>query len=232
LAVEQAALLTYELLSGEKKKESEPKRWFKPVNELGEAGNSILYDGLQGSPRFETSEDFFHKLESAIRSGAGESRALSGAALPTRENFLSLAGTSAVIRGFNRDTRWLATGIFGVLIFAASLLAVLVPEHHPSVVDPTAAVQPPGTLLLNANNSTLLKEVGVRGKSSTGETATGQAKSVEQALSEVPQKENRTTQVEASTPTPVLPLTPGINHINAQVAANLRSPAHWQDHAH
>jgi hypothetical protein len=119
----------------------------------------------------------------------------------------------------------------GVLIFAASLLAVLVPEHHPSAVDPTAAVQPPGTLLLNANNSTLLKEVGVRGKSSAGETATGQAKSVEQALSEVPQKENRTTQVEASTPTPVLPLTPGINHINAQVAANLRSPAHWQDHA-
>src|ERR1700746_3463205 len=60
-----------------------------------------------------------------------------------------------------------------------------------------------------------------------------QQKSVDQAFSEVFQKENRTTQVEAaaSTPTPVLALTPEISHLNAQVAANLRSPAHWQDHA-
>jgi hypothetical protein len=55
LAVRQAALLTYELLGGEKKKEGEVKRWLKPVNELGDAGNSILYDALQGSPLFETS---------------------------------------------------------------------------------------------------------------------------------------------------------------------------------
>src|SRR5271165_5473211 len=36
-AVRQAALLVYELLGGEKKKESEVKRWFKPVNGLGDA---------------------------------------------------------------------------------------------------------------------------------------------------------------------------------------------------
>ena len=54
LAVRQAALLTYELLGGEKKKEGEVKRWFKPVNGLGDAGNSILYRGLQGSPLFES----------------------------------------------------------------------------------------------------------------------------------------------------------------------------------
>ena len=45
-------LHTYELLGGEKKKEGAVKRWFKPVNGLGDAGNSILYDGLQGSPLF------------------------------------------------------------------------------------------------------------------------------------------------------------------------------------
>jgi hypothetical protein len=230
LAVEQAALLTYELLGGQKENR---KRKLKPINGLGDAGNAVLYRGLEGSPVFESSGDFFHKFESAIQSVSLESSALPGAALPTRENSVSLPGTSAVIRGFNRDTRCLATGVLGVMVFAASLLAVLVPEHHPSAVDPTAAVQPPGNLLLNANNSTLFKEVGVRGKSSAGETAVGQEKSVDQAFSEVSQKENRTTQVEAdaSTPTPVLASTPEISHLNAQVAANLRSPAHWKDHA-
>jgi hypothetical protein len=229
LAVEQAALLTYELLGGRKEnRRRELKRWFEPINGLSDAGNAVLYRGLKGSPVFESSGDFFYKFESAIQSGSQESRALPGPALPTQENSVSLPGTSAVISGFNRDTRWLATGVLGVLVFAASLLAVLVPEHHPSAVDPTAAVQPPGDLLLNANNSTLFKEVGVRGKSSAGETAVGQAKSLDQALSEVSQKENRTTQVEAdaSTPTPVLALTPEISHLNAQVGANLRSLAH------
>jgi hypothetical protein len=232
LAVEQAALLTYELLGGQKENR---KRQLKPINGLGDAGNAVLYRGLEGSPVFESSGDFFHKFESAIQSVSLESRALPGAALPTRENSVSLPETSAVIRRFNRDTRCLATGVLGVMVFAASLLAVLVPEHHPSAVDPTAAVQPPGNLLLNPNPniSTLFKQVGVRGKSSAGETAVGQEKSVDQAFSEVSQKENRTTQVEAaaSTPTPVLALTPEISHLNAQVAANLRSPAHWQDHA-
>jgi hypothetical protein len=61
-----------------------------------------------------------------------------------------------------------------------------------------------------------------------------QAKSVDQAFSEVSQKENRTAQMEAaaSTPTPVLALTPETNHINAQITASLRSPAHWQHHPH
>ena len=30
-------------------------RRYKILNELGDAGNSILYDALQGSPLFETS---------------------------------------------------------------------------------------------------------------------------------------------------------------------------------
>jgi hypothetical protein len=47
--VRQTAFLTYELLGGEKKEEGEVRRWFKPVKELGDAGNSILYHGLQGS---------------------------------------------------------------------------------------------------------------------------------------------------------------------------------------
>ena len=83
-AVRQAALLVYELLGGEKKKDSEVKRWFKSLNGLGDAGNSILYRGLQGSPRFKSCEGFFQKLKSAIQSGKQESRALPTSALQPR----------------------------------------------------------------------------------------------------------------------------------------------------
>src|ERR1700730_14939757 len=68
LAVRQAALLTYELLGGDTHRGTEVTRWFKPIDQLSKATNSILYDGLQGSPRFRTSEGFFHTFESAIRS--------------------------------------------------------------------------------------------------------------------------------------------------------------------
>jgi len=40
LAVRQAAVLIYELLGGEKKKDGVVERSFKPVNGLGDAGNS------------------------------------------------------------------------------------------------------------------------------------------------------------------------------------------------
>ena len=124
-------------------------------------------DGLQGSPRFETSEDFVHKLESAIRSGAGASRALSAPALQTREHSVALPGTNDVIRRFNRDTGWLATGVLGAMVFAALVFAVLVQERHPKAVDLTeGARQARGDLLLNANFATLSKVVGLNGKSS------------------------------------------------------------------
>lgn len=239
LAIEQAALLTYELLGGQKEhRKPELKRWFQPINGLGDAGNAVLYRGLEGSPVFESSGDFFQKFESAIQSASLESRVLLGPALPglalsTQENSGSLPGSSAVLKGFDRDTRCLAAGVFGVLILATSVLGILISGHHPSAVEPTAAVQPSGNLLPIANNTTLFKDVGVRGKSSASEITPGQAKSGDQAFSETSQKENRTTQTEAdaSTPTLVQAFAPEINHINAKVAASLRSLAHWQDHA-
>jgi hypothetical protein len=86
LAVRQAALITYELLGGEKKKrEGEVKRWFKPVNGLGDAANAILYRGLQGSPLFERSGCFFQRLKSAIPSGK-----LYTSALQAREHPVAL----------------------------------------------------------------------------------------------------------------------------------------------
>ena len=234
LTAAQSILLTYELLGGEKKKEGEVKRWFKPVNGLGDAGNSILYDGLQGSPRFETSEDFFHKLESAIRSGAGASRALPAPALQTREHSVALPDTNEVMRRFNRDTGWLATGVLGAVVFAALVLAVLVQDRHPKAVDLTEeTVQARGDLLLNANFATRFTVVGLNGKSSTGKMTSGQASNVGHAFTEISSEEIPSSQIEAaaSTPTPVLAFTPEINHITAPANASSWSPVHWQDSA-
>jgi hypothetical protein len=229
LAARQAALLIYELLGGEKKKEGQVKRWFKPVNELSDAANGILYVGLQGSPLFETSESFFHKLESAIRSGEGGPRALHAPAPQTRAHSVALPDTNDVIRRFNRDTEWLATLVMGTLVCAALMLAVLVQDRHPKAVDPTEkAVQAGGDFLLNANSATLFKDVDLN---STGEITSGQASSVDHAFTEISQMENPSSQMEAaaSTPTPVLAFTPEINHIKAQANASSWSPAHWQD---
>src|SRR3984893_6183655 len=232
LAVRQAALLTYELLGGEKKKEGQVKRWFKPVSELSDAANGILYVGLQGSPRFETSESFFHKLEAAIQSGEEGPRALHAPASQTRVYSVALSDTNDVIRRFNRDTAWLATSMVGTLVFAALMLAFLVQDRHPKTVDFTEkAVQAGGDLLLNANSATLFKGVDLKEQNSTGEITSGPASSVDHAFTQISPKENPSSQMEAavSTPTPVLAFTPEINDINAQANASLRSPAHWQD---
>ena len=74
------------------------KRWFKPATALGNAGNSILCRALQGSPLYESSGRFFHKLKSAIQSGDGEPRALHAPALATQANIPGLPGTSDVLR--------------------------------------------------------------------------------------------------------------------------------------
>jgi hypothetical protein len=50
--------------------------------------------------------------------------------------------TSDILKRFNRDTRWLVTGLLGTVAFAALVLAVEIQEHHPkSVVLPEEGVQ-------------------------------------------------------------------------------------------
>jgi hypothetical protein len=126
LAVKKAALLTYELLGGERKNQERGKlkRWFKPVSGLGDAGNAILYRGLQGSPRFESSSCFFQKLKLAIPSTKGRMRARRPYGSPSGDLPLVLPSPPKVIRRFDRDTILLAIGVFGVLVFAILLLAI------------------------------------------------------------------------------------------------------------
>jgi hypothetical protein len=231
-AVRQAALLVYELLGGIKKTDGEVKRWFKPVNGLGDAGNSILYLGLQGSPRFKSCECFFQKLKSANQSGKQESRALPASALASQENSVFLPDTNDAIRKFNRDTRWVATGVLGAVVFAGLMLALLVQERYPHAVHHSGeAVQAGGNLLLNTNVATLAESVVLTGKGSTGEIAPGQAISVDQAFTNISTKENPSSQMEAaaSTPTPVLAFTPEINRHDVEATADFWTPAHRQD---
>jgi hypothetical protein len=42
--------------------------------------------------------------------------------------------TSDIIRRFNRETGWLATGVLGTVVFAALMLAVQVQERHPKAI--------------------------------------------------------------------------------------------------
>jgi hypothetical protein len=233
LAVRQAALLTYELLGGEKKKrEGELKRWFKPVNGLGDAANAILYTGLQGSPLFERSGCFFETLKSAIPSGKGGLGALHTSALQTREHPVALPSTQDVIRRFNRDTAWLAMGVLGALVFATLLVAVK--ERSPRPVDLTQETrQAEGNLLLNGQPGTQFTVVDLNEKGSNGKTLPEQAPSVDHSLTKISPQEDPSPGMEtaAFTRNPVEALTPKINHPDVQANANSWSSANWQDSA-
>jgi hypothetical protein len=229
LAVRQAALLTFELLGGKKETEGEVKRWFKRVNGVGDAGNSILYLGLQGSPRFRSCECFFQKLKSANRSSKQASRALPAPALAAQENSVFLPDTNDVITKFNRETRCVLTGVLGAVVFAGLMLALMVQERYPNAADSAEeAVQAGGDLSLNTNVSTLAKNVVLTRKSSTGEIAPGQASSLDQAPPKISSRENPSSQMEAatSTPTPVVAFTPEIDHHDVQTNTSSWIPAH------
>jgi len=226
LAVRQAALLTYELLGGEKTQEDKLKHWFKPVNGLGDAGNSILYRGLQGSPRFESSGCFFQTLKSTIQSGDRVPRALPAPAPQARANSVTLSGTNDnTIKRFNRDTAWLATGVLGTVVFAAVVLAFQ--ELHPRKVNPTEGGVQAGS---DTSSARLFKDAGLSEKRSTGEITSGKATSVDHAFNKTSPQENSSSQTEApaSTPTPVLAFTSEINQ-DAQSNAGSWTPAHRQD---
>jgi hypothetical protein len=218
LAVRQAARLTYELLSGEQIKESGVRRWYKPVNELNDAANGILYDALQGSPLFENSGCFFHRLESANRSGDGNSIALRAPASPIREYSKALPGTDDVIRRFNRDTQRLATQALVAAAFAILVFGFLIRAEE--------------NAWLNANPPTLSKVDDLNGKSSTGETTSEQARGIDHALAIIsPPHETLSPWMETpdSTQTPVPALPSEIDRPNAQGNAGSWTAAHRQD---
>ena len=99
--------------------------------------------------------------------------------------------TLDIIRGFNRDTAWLATGVLGALVLAALMLAV---EEHES-----KAMQAGRDFLVNANPATMASVIAET-SNSNGKTDT--------PLYEVP---SRQTESAASTPIPAPASTPQKN---------------------
>ena len=102
--------------------------------------------------------------------------------------------TSDVIRGFNRDTAWLATGVLGAIIFVALVLAVQ--EHQPTKVNPIEeAVQAGSDRLPNANVVTLGSVVA---KSSNDKMASGEGNGVDHAFNKTSPEDDPFSQIEST----------------------------------
>ncbi len=129
------------------------------------------------------------------------------------------------MRGFNRNTRWLATGVLGVVVFSASVLAVLIQEPRQKATDPKREAMHAGAdLLLNANPAILSRVVDLKEESIGGKTSR-QAISVDHGYTVISPPENSSTEAAASTRTSVDALTPHINHSDRQANTNWFSRA-------
>jgi hypothetical protein len=125
---------------------------------------------------------------------------------------VALPATNDVIRRFNRDTEWLATGILGAEVSAALVLAALIQEGHPKAVDQAKQErQTSGDALVNGNPGTLSKAMGFKAESSTGELTSGQATSVDHGFISPHETPSLRMETAASTQTPVLALTSETN---------------------
>ena len=112
--------------------------------------------------------------------------------------------TRDVIRSFNRDTAWLATGVLGALFLAALILAV---EEHKS-----KAMQAGRDFWVNVNPATMASVIA-ESSNSNGKTDT--------SLYEVP---SRQTESAASTPIPAPASTPQENR-DAPRQGSTQAPA-------
>ena len=93
---------------------------------------------------------------------------------------MSSAGINEVIKRFNRNTTWVATGLLGCVVFAALIVALQ--ERHAKPYNfreeaRQATVDP----LVNAN-PTAISDIVVSNEKSTAEIASRQATSVDRGL--------------------------------------------------
>jgi hypothetical protein len=109
--------------------------------------------------------------------------------------------TGDVIKGYNRDTAWLATGVLGAVVLAALMLAV--EERQPK------ATEAERDLLLTANPANVASVIA-KSSNANGQISLGQASSVDHGLTENSQQEIPSSQTEPVVST-VLALTPETN---------------------
>jgi hypothetical protein len=126
--------------------------------------------------------------------------------------------TGDVIKGYNRDTAWLATGVLGAVVLAALMLAV--EERQPK------ATQAERDLLPNANSATV-ESVVAKSSNVNGEMTPRAGSGADPEFTEAPVQENPSSQREsaASTPSAVLALTPEMNrNAHRQDSGRVRGP--------
>jgi hypothetical protein len=102
--------------------------------------------------------------------------------------------TGDVIKGYNRDTAWLATGVLGALVLAALTLAV--EERHPK------ATQAERDLLPNAN-STTVESVVAKSSPSNGKMTTESGSSIDHEVTETPLQEIPSSEMVPAASTPI-----------------------------
>jgi hypothetical protein len=156
LAVQQAALLVYELLGGEKAQEGEIKGWFKPSPRLTDAANSILYGSLQGWPLFDSSESLFQALESANQVTKENKLEPTDEGVPPLELATCsapLAGSNFRRRKPNRRAVAFPTVATAVLGFVAVALTFLMRDRHPAVAERKSETSPSGVVSMRSEPS-------------------------------------------------------------------------------
>ena len=122
--------------------------------------------------------------------------------------------TGDVIKGYNRDTAWLASGVLGAVVLAALMLAVQ--ERQPK------ATQVERDLLPNAKTATV-ESVVAKSYNSNGKMTPGPGSSVDLASTETSLQETPSSQTEPAASTPVLALTPETNRNDAQANPDSRT---------
>ena len=133
----------------------------------------------------------------------------------------SAPAASGMIRRFNRDTVWLATGVLGTVIFAALVLAIQ--ERQPK------ATQADRVFLLNPDSASLGSVVANTSNADSKMTPVP-GSSVDHAFIETPPQEIPSSQTESAASTPVLALTPE-NRDEAQANRDAAPLADGQDSA-
>jgi hypothetical protein len=126
-----------------------------------------------------------------------------------------------MIRRFNRDTVWVATGVLGTVIFAALMVAVQERQRK--------ATEAERDLLLNANPATVAGVVA-NTSNADGKMTPGPGSSVDHAFTETPPQEIPSSQTEPAASTPVLGLAPE-NRNDVQANPDVGHLADRQDSA-
>ena len=106
----------------------------------------------------------------------------------------SAPATSGMIRRFNRDTVWLATGVLGTVIFAAVMVAVQECQRK--------ATEAERDLLLNANPATVASMIA-QSSNSNGKMTSGPGSSIDPTFAEPPLHEIPSSEMEPAATSPM-----------------------------